>query len=323
MIGIWVFLSFVVFGIVLYFFRFSVSSIVVGWKSDWVRYRLSSHHLNPELFEVYDPDYLEQHRLPKGPISFRYHPEQSVLAEDLQKEVEIIVAQVTDKSFPLKNLCKLKDAEFNESLREGFLIIKMEKYPFVVKLFITSPKSFVHPMKITMMSALYFLVLKLNRHLFGLTRIRNRNLVMKKLQENSFWKSRVDAPRKWFWVAENSQSIVIATHFAQHPDRVIEIPSIYAIIEDAIDFSSHLSLWKERDRKLSLHLCNFLHHQVDSHPNSFVYEKETNKVVILDTEELPVVIKFFSRKVRFRSYMTLAVFAGFLCVENLLGIEDE
>ena len=59
---------------------------------------------------------------------------------------------------------------------------------------------------------------------------------MSPINNNPYWQSRVDMPRKWFWLPKNTEWITIAgANIGKYKQVSIDIPGTYCIIADAID----------------------------------------------------------------------------------------
>ena len=74
-----------------------------------------------------------------------------------------------------------------------------------------------------------------NRHLSGFTRIKNAQAFKEFITKNPYWQSRVDMPRKWFWLPCNTRWITIAgANIGKYKQVSIDIPGTYCIVADAI-----------------------------------------------------------------------------------------
>ncbi len=244
------------------------------------------------LFHTYNPIYFKQHLLPKGPIKPRYNTEQSFSGTTLSKLVNELLLDVLKNKNKFKHFTILKDQNFNYDTHVGALILKLNNHPFVVKLFIESPKSWICPHQKGIESWCHHVIGGgVSRHLCGFTRIKNREWVYDQVQKNPHYKDIVDLPRKWFWTPHQPTYLQLTgSNIGKHTTIVKEIPAIYAIIEDAIEIERPFSMRKYKDRKTALDLANYLNMRIDAHINNFVYEKTTGKIILIDTELFTVLV---------------------------------
>ena len=130
-----------------------------------------------------------------------------------------------------------------------------------------------------------------NRHLSGFTRIKNAEDFKDLINKNPYWQSRIDLPRKWFWLPNNTRWITIAgANIGKYKQISIDIPGTYCIVADAIDIERIMTLTNEDDRVESMALCNTVKFMIDPHIDNFIIERTTKKVVIIDTEHFPTIV---------------------------------
>ena len=269
-------------------------SIMTRWKDDIAH----SHYLqSPFLdgypfFEIFDKKYFDNHLLPKGPISFRYDGTQSINSTDLSALIETLIKEVNEKKSSYTHFTILRDSNFNRRRQSGLLIVKCKEYPFVVKLFMETPDMFVKPYRKGFYPMFfYFMGGGVNRHLSGFTRIKNAEDFKDLINKNPYWQSRIDLPRKWFWLPNNTRWITIAgANIGKYKQISIDIPGTYCIVADAIDIERIMTLTNEDDRVESMALCNTVKFMIDPHIDNFIIERTTKKVVIIDTEHFPTIV---------------------------------
>lgn len=139
----------------------------------------------------------------------------------------------------------------------------------------------------------YFMGGGVNRHLSGFTRIKNAQEFKELITKNPYWQSRVDMPRKWFWLPSNTRWITIAgANIGKYKQVSIDIPGTYCIVADAISIERTMTLTNPDDRIESMALCNTAKFIIDPHIDNFMIEQNTKKIVIVDTEHFPTMVGF-------------------------------
>jgi len=127
----------------------------------------------------------------------------------------------------------------------------------------------------------------INRHLSGFTRIKNLQHVKHCIAQAQL-PVEFDVPRKWFYMPKNSQWMELhAKNIGRNETAYAEIPGTYCIVADAIEFERVYTLLNKEDRNTSMQFCNAVNFSIDPHIDNFMVEKETGKVVIIDTEHFP------------------------------------
>jgi hypothetical protein len=269
-------------------------SIMTHWKGDTTHYHyLQSPFLDGyPFFEIFDKKYFDDHLFPKGQISFRYDPEKSIESTKMDTLIESLIKEVHEKRTSYTNFTILRDSNFNRRHQSGLLIVKSKEYPFVVKLFMETPEMFVKPYRKGFYPLFfYFMGGGINRHLSGFTRIKNAENVKKTIAQNPYWKSRVDLPRKWFWLPKDPKWITIAGgNIGKYKQTSIDVPGTYCIISDLINMERIMTLTNPEDRIESMALCNIVKFCIDPHIDNFAIEKGTRKIVIVDTEDMRSIV---------------------------------
>jgi hypothetical protein len=268
--------------------------IQVGWQGQRCAYTLKDNHLRAwPLFKLFDRAALQQYLLPQH-LSYRYHDERCVEASVLVDLLQMLICQVQQGKQELDNFTILCDKSFNKKIKTGTLVVRFNDYPFVVKLFIENPYSFIHPLFKGIDEYILFLIGGgVTRHMMGFTRLSNMHHIHERLSNDSYWKEKADVPRKWLWIPENVQQLeIVGINCGQVESQHMLVPSIYCIIADAIDSQKSLSCFNvlEQERKLIMDLFNYLDMRIDPNFDNFMVEKETNKIIIIDTEHWPTLI---------------------------------
>jgi len=270
--------------------------IIVYWPNDSQRYILRDSHLEEvSIFKKFDRDYFENHMIPHVPILYRNHPDISVEGEVLSKLLEEFLEElrrtkVNKKEF--KNFIVLKSRDFNFKECSGLIVLKFKDYPFVIKLFIENPRSFIKPFSKGIEPGFFFIMGGgINRYLSGFTRVKNLEYINKRIAEDDYWKKYIDTPRKWFWQpCNNAWFIIEGDNIGICNHQSIMVPSVYGIVCDAIESEGSLRLVSKANRRLGIRLSHFFGCRVDPHIDNFVIEQETHKIVLVDTEHFPTMV---------------------------------
>jgi len=283
------------------------------------QYFLRNSHLEEyPIFETFDKKLFDSHILPQNNIVFR-NQTQSISGKKLNNMLEFLFVEVQSTKNTFKDFIILKKSNFNKKSRSGLLILKFKDYPFVVKLFIESPKTFVLPYSKGIVPRFFFnMGGGINRHLLGFTRIKNLEQIKKMILKDPVWSQRVDTPRKWFWTARECRQIEICgKNIGGKKNLSIHIPSAYCIVADAIESKGDSwSVFNKEARQTCMKLCNFLNLAIDPHIDNFIVEKKTNKLVIVDTEHFPTVVGF-KQDHQFSGYFSWYCHLAYKCLRDM------
>lgn len=270
--------------------------IMTHWKGDscHAHYLQSPFLEGYPFFEIFDKKYFETHMLPQGSISFRYQPDKYIDSTHLSALIESLIKEVGEKKSSYTHFDILRDSNFNRRRQSGLLIVRCKDYPFVVKLFMETPDMFVKPYRKGFYPMFfYFMGGGVNRHLSGLTRIQNAEIFKDIIFQNPYWKTKVDVPRKWFWLPQDPHWITISGgNIGKYKQTSIDIPGTYCIIADLINIERLMTLTNPEDRIESMALCNTAKFIIDPHIDNFGFEKNSNKILIIDTEHFPTMVGY-------------------------------
>jgi len=261
-------------------------------------YRLFHNNLEVgPIFEQYDRDYFLNHILPDGKIQVRIQDDalkNDILGSDLKALLEDLIQEILSLDYrcsKYKNFIVLKQRDFNPKTHAGLIILKFKKYPFVVKIFMETPATFVSPFSKGFEPMIFFIMGSgINRYLSGFSRLKNAEKIREIIAKSSTWKDRVDVPRKWFWEPKDQKWFEVRSENMGTHEHTVKLPSTYAIICDAIDIDTSLDIFDTDHRKLGMELSHFLGVRIDPHITNFVIEKRTNKIIIVDTEHFPTMV---------------------------------
>ncbi len=276
----------------------TVPYITTQWTDDAKLYTFRDSHLELfPLFKLYDKEHIQNNLLPLTPIAYRNNPKKSVDTKVLSNLIENLLKEVLEGKTIYKDFIILKNRDLNTKKKAGLLIVKSKKYPFVVKLFMETPRSFIRPYNKGFEPACFFVIGGgSTRHLVGFTRIKNAKAIKKRLLKNYHWADRVDVPEKWFWLPKKQKTIQLTGYnIGGHKKITLQMPSIYAIVAQAIDEERTFEFFNSEDRHTAMDLSNFLLCRIDPHINNFMVEKETGKIIIIDTEHFPSLVGFKER----------------------------
>lgn len=280
--------------------------ITTQWKNGTRLYQLRDSHLElTPLFGLYDEEFLKKKHLPSGNIPYRNQPTHSVKGSHLSALIEHLIYEIKIGKKKYTDFIILKNRDFNTRKQAGILVVKCKNYPFVVKLFMETPRSFIRPYNKGFEPACFFIIGGgATRHLLGFTRIKNAEIAKKRLMNNRHWADRVDVPRKWFWLPEKNNTLQLdGYNIGGHAHIQQDYPATYALITDAIHSKKKFSLLNSQHRKTAIDLVNFLLCRVDPHIENFIFEEETGKILIIDTEHHPSMVGFKKRP-RINSYFS-------------------
>lgn len=270
-----------------------IPEIITRWTDDAKTYHLRDYHLEEHaLFTKFNREYFFKHLLPEGPISYRYNKNKKISGKRLHNLAEHLVKEIFDKKTAFTHFTVLKNEDFNGHTASGTAIFKYKQYPFVLKLFIKTPETFVKPFSEGLVPSCFFVMGGgINRYLSGFTRIRNLELIKQKINESPYWSQLVDTPRKWFWTPTNCRWFeLIGKNVGTKRIQRAVLPSVYGIIADAIESEKTLSIFNKQEREFALQLTHYLDNSIDAHADNFMVEKKTLKVVLIDTEHFPTMV---------------------------------
>lgn len=297
-----------------------VPKIAVKWVNGTKTYTLQDTHLEEyPLFKTFDHDFFYKHMIPTHPISYRMESEKNVAGSVLSEKIELLLQEIYHRKKHFNDFIVIQDKNFNRRKRCGLLVLKFKEHPFILKLFIETPKSFVSVHAKGFEPVCFFYMAGgVNRHMTGFTRVKNLYRVRKKIATSDHWSSFVDTPRKWFWLPKKGPWFEIkGTNIGGKKELRTEIPGIYGIIADAIDAEKELSIMRVEDTRLAMKLCNFLETSIDPHISNFMVEKKSKKLVIVDTEHFPTVVGF-KEKEHFSGYSAWYARLSTKCAKDML-----
>lgn len=273
--------------------RQPVPIVTTRWVDGGQEFSVKGTYLEEEpVFKSFDPQHFYANLLPQGSITYRNNNQNSVESEKLTKLAQTAIDELRAKKTNLTHFKVLKDREFNRNLFVGTIILKYKEYPFVLKLFIDNPKSFVTP---TDKSIKHGFMAKmtggLSRYLSGFTRIKNLEAAKSTMfSQPQTMPVLLDFPRKWFWLPNNVHWFAVdGKNFKTNQQPHTKLPEVYAIIADEIVGLKDTRKLNRYQKRIYA-LCQTLDYCIDPNMLNYKIERSTNKLVIIDTEHFRGVI---------------------------------
>lgn len=305
----------------------TVPEISTRWEGDDKNYYFKDSHLEHQaIFEKFDYDYFISRLLPFDKIKFRNNSKKYVEGKKLDQLTQELVDELYQNKKTFKNFVILKKKDFNFRTISGNLVLKYKDYPFVLKLFIETPESFTSPFSKGWQPACFFLMSGgINRYLCGFTRIKNLEVIEKRIREHPYWSKKIDFPRKWFWLPKNISWFELTCKNMGTQNTALKLPSIYGIIADSVGLkkgknntsnkkNSELLNSIIKDPQFSLKLSYYLKNRLDPHSDNFIVDEE-NKIVIVDTEHFPSMVGL-TEPVFFQSYSHWYIYLSYKCFKD-------
>jgi hypothetical protein len=271
----------------------SMPEISCTWSDDPSKsYTLKDYWLEfHPIFSKFDRPYFMDHLLPDEPLVCR-RSETTIDGAQLKKLANELLVELAHQKKEFKHFKVLKSDDFNFRKVTGLIIFKYKEHPFVLKLFIKTPETFVKPFSEGLYPRFFFRMGGgINRHLSGFTRIRNLEEIKKRVEEDPEWAAMIETPRKWFWLPEQPRWITIRSkNIGPLSEYDTEIPATYGIICDEIVSDKTFSLLNKIDRDTVLDFAHYIGNRVDAHATNYMIEKDSGKMVLIDTEHFPTMI---------------------------------
>jgi len=274
-----------------------IPQISIRWKGARKTIKRSSWHYNEyPLFTTFKHDYLFSHFVPREGITFTQNNLDRADPATLNRLIEELLIEIKKGKKIYKHFDIVTTKNFNHRKRCGVLVLKFKMYPLVLKLFIETPRTFVDLYSKGFENQfLFYMSGGINRHVAGLTRIKNLELINNQIADHRTWKNRVFTPRKWFWLPQRAYWIQIdGKNISDKNQLTTQLPGTYGIIADAIDTKENISLSTLERSKLIMQLCVDLHLFVDPHEDNFVikYNEQMDDycISIVDTEHFPSIV---------------------------------
>lgn len=304
----------------------AIPTIATRWAGTQDKhYHLRSWHLEEyAIFQTFNEPFFRENLLPDGTITYRSNPSKSVSGSHIKALIDKLITEIHAKKKVFTDFDVLCKKDFNRRACSGLMILKCKHHPFVVKLFIENPKSFVkYASKGIVPTFVYFMSGGINRHLVGFTRVKNLQILQEKIAHSPEWSTKVTFPRKWFVLPTSARWIEITgDNIGATKHHSIQIPGTYCIIADWIDADRPASMFNPDDKKTCMSLCNFFGLAIDPHINNFLYEKGTGKIAIIDTEHFLSLVGI-KDPIEFTGYFAWLWHLGNYCLHRMLMMDKK
>lgn len=298
-----------------------VPKITIGWKHSKKTISLVNWALTEyPIFNVFNGashDYFYKHLLPNDFITDITNPDTLINCRTLNRLIKDLLKELKKHKPEYTHFKVLQDKNFNYNQRCGLLILQFKDYPFVLKLFMETPKTFIDPYCKGFENQFFFYMSGgMNRHVAGLTRVKNLELVNNQIDNHPRWKGKIKTPRKWYWLPKKHRWMKINGYNIGGKEEITTLmPSVYAIIADTIDIKEDAPLLSMQQKsELIMELCMDLHLFVDPHADNFVikHQKESNEyhMSIVDTEHFPSIVGL-QEEPFFNNHLEWFVYLGF------------
>lgn len=309
-----------------------IPCITIGWKHSKKVISLVNWVLTEyPIFNVFNGasyDYFYKNLLPKDFITDVNDPSIQIDCRILNSCIERLLKELRKHKKEYTHFKVLQDKNFNYHQRCGLLILQFKNYPFVVKLFMETPKSFIDPYCKGFENQFFFYMSGgMNRHVAGLTRVKNLELVKEEINNHPYWNNKVITPRKWYWLPKKHRWMKINGYNIGGKAEISTLmPSVYAIVADTIDTTEHAPLLSYQQKsELIMEFCMDMHLFVDPHADNFVIRHKKDDeyhLSIVDTEHFPSIVglqeePFFNNHMEWFVYLGVKYFQdAFLQTKN-------
>lgn len=303
-----------------------IPQLTTQWLGDSDGFTIKNSHIEEYPIFHYKVEDLYPYKLPNGPVTFHSDPSKSVLGKVLAHCIERLVHELTEFKKEFTDFVVLQNKNYNGKHCCGLIVFKFKNYPFVLKLFIEVPKTFADPFGKGIEPICFFhMAGGVNRHVTGLTRIKNATVVNNKITSLPQWTGSVEIPRKWLWIPEQPKWLeIIGKNIGGKEEVRTVLPSIYGIVADAIDMNNQFQMPTKQKKQIVMQLCNDLDVFIDPHYDNFTFLPNTNpdsinkrpyKIVIVDTEHFPTIVGIKQKKT-FRNHNSWYLYLGAKCFKD-------
>lgn len=295
--------------------------LIIGWQgSKRTHKRYNRAYTEYPIFTAFNKSFFFNHLIPATTIPTQADSNKVFDCHHINRLIHELLIEIKKHKKEYTHFTIIRNRNFNHRQKCGLLILKFKDYPLVLKLFIETPKTFIDPYCKGFENQFFFYMSGgINRHIAGLTRIKNLELIQQEINNNSYWKDRIITPRKWYWLPQKPRWIAITGHNIDGTKKISTlIPGTYAIIADELDVYEDLNLLTPQLKsELIMKLCIDLHLFVDPHADNFIVkyrkEKDDYTISIVDTEHFPTMVglkeePFFNNHMEWYIYLAAKFF---------------
>lgn len=272
-----------------------------------LKYTVRDSHIEFYPIFSFDRASFDRYCLPKDFITYTHeNSEEKLLTSTLNNLIESVVIEIKNNKKQFTHFTVIKKKNFSFKKQCGLIILAFKNYPFVLKLFMETPRTFfdyhakgIEPLCFFYMSG------GANRHVTGLTRIKNREYLLQKAAQLPEWAGKIEIPRKWFWLPKQPDWLILeGKNIGEYKTITTKIPSIYAIVADFVHIDNHAPDIFKKQSATVIRLSKDLDLFVDAHRDNFVFQKNSDgsyKIIIVDTEHFPSIVGL-KEKISFETY---------------------
>ncbi len=303
--------------------------VSIQWdKKNTDIYSVQTPYVRLHPLFTFKTDDFKEYELPKtiSPLDNTrvkiHHDTLSALIEHALYELRLLKKKARRKK-ELTHFKIIQHKNFNYRKSCGLIVLKFKKYPFILKLFMERPSTFLS-FRSTGLEPTFFFYMGggANRHLSGFTRIKNRSAIKKKIKQQRHWRDSITFPRKWFWMPRKQKNMILeAQNLAGHDSIKTVIPGVYAVIADEIDLEKDIVEMPHKKKSgMIMQLCNDLDMFIDPHEKNYVFttDPETGKmkIIIVDTEHFPTMVGILKEK-SFKNHSRWYAYLAGKCLHDM------
>lgn len=274
-----------------------IPQITARWPGSTQTYTIKDSHL--EEYPIFKTNAKECKKwlLPKNDtIAYSNDPNKYIDTKKMNALIEQLVNEIQNHQRTFTDFTIITTKDFNFKKLCGLIILQFNDHPFVLKLNMERPETFVNPYCKGMIPMFFFFMGGgSNRHIIGLTRIKNLKIVKNKIAAHPYWTDHVKMPRKWFWLPSDDKWFEVkGKNIGNKETLTTQFPSIYGTIADRIEIDKDLPIPNKEKGKQIMKLANDLDLYIDPNRDNFVFQTDpiTKKtvIVIIDTEHFPTIV---------------------------------
>lgn len=288
-------------------------TLITHWENSSMQYKIKKKYFRQEAFSSWDKNFFDQHLLPKTTINYR-NSSGSVPGSCLSNLIEGLVKELRESKDNFQDFTLLKGIEFNKKQFAGCIVLKFKDHPFILKLFVENPYSFLHPENKGFRHGCMAVISGgINRFLAGFNRIKNLEITQNLLQQKK-QPITIDFPRKWFWKPENSRWFFVkGIDFKE--SFTLRLPEMYGIVSDEIVSDASIHHIHKHYGSQIFKICKSIDFRLDPNIKNYRLEKKTNTLVAIDTEYFPELLGV-KHKIDSDNYFFLHLRIGYKVVRD-------
>jgi hypothetical protein len=282
--------------------------------------RKNSHYQRYPLFETFDQKIFDQNLVPEEGLAYRHDKTKKISKQKIDLAINTLLQEIIQEKKDFKFFTVLQRTNFSRKKKCGLIVLRFKDHPFVLKLLMEQPKTFVNPYcKGFEPITFFFLAGGTNRHITGITRIPNLHYVQQQINSMPKWRNIVHLPRKWYWQPKNNRYITITGKNIRGGHATTTIPSTFCVIADAIDVREYHNLSQIQRNRIIMDFCHDIKFYIDPHHDNFVVV-QANKISasemwIIDTEHFPSIVGI-KKDITFKNHVNWYVYLAKKCFSD-------